>query len=161
MFTRPKTIQHAILGRYKLWLHSGGLCRVGRFQDLDGMVFYAQVRKEAPWGLMWDMISRHRKLSAAKRAVEDYLTRNGANDHDIRSVRKTRQGVAVSRGIQRKRFKESSFRRPEGNRPATPEGATRVQQCERLSVSNQSSQTKLVALLRDGCPPSRSLARSQ
>jgi hypothetical protein len=147
MFTRPKTIQHAILGRYKLWLHRGGCARVGRFQDLDGVVFYAQVRKEAPWGLMWDMISRHRKLSAAKRAVEDYLTRNGA-----------RQCEPNSSNVKIKRTPRTARHGQQGLSRSKAAGWLSSQSAITKHGANRS---KLVALLRDGCPPSRSLARSQ
>jgi hypothetical protein len=153
MFTRPKTVTHAILGRYKLWLHSGGRARVGRFQDVDGVVFYAQVRREAPWGLMWDMISRHRKLSAAKRAVEDYLTRNGANDE-----RRPKVSKANKRSLSANNRAEMLL--PAGSAERQLPGMRRHRVANQLRCDPPAAQ-KLVALLRDGCPPSRSLARSQ
>jgi hypothetical protein len=71
--TRPRTVPHAILGRQRLWTSADKRLRVTRFLDEARGPYYACHWMATSYGGAWSVISKHRKLSAAKRACELFL----------------------------------------------------------------------------------------
>jgi hypothetical protein len=78
---RPIKRDHALLGVIRIWKH-----RTNEEFPLVETGYYAAIRRTRDDGTRWwDMISRHRKLSAAKKACEVALSQSQEHGGSIAS----------------------------------------------------------------------------